>query len=807
MRPHILRRMKEHVEKSIPKKEETIIDVELTTLQKKYYRALYERNRAFLTRGLENKNAGPVLLNLEMELRKCCNHPFLVKGVEIQEAHGGHDDPLRIMIESSGKLVLLNKLLEKLKAEGHKVLLFSQMTRMLDILEQFSRTRGYVYERIDGSVRGNARQAAIDRFCDPDAGRFIFLLSTRAGGVGINLTAADTVVIFDSDWNPQNDIQAQARAHRIGQTQEVKVYRLLMRNTYEAAMFARASRKLGLEQAVLGRASGRGAPTKEEVEMLLRHGAYGPLVDEDDEDAAARTFMESDIDQLLARGSRVVTVDTLVPEEDGDDDDEGAAGGAAAAEGRGAAAGGGGGGGRVAPGVMNFSKTTFASDASDTRIAVDDPQFWAKVLGADSRDTMLHRLENGDATATPEAKESFLREVEVLVEEVVEERLDGVSKPRYFDEIMNVLVEIKSMTSKFTDAERATAATWLEEVCLCVCSRAPRVRSCSALVTRAGGAAQAAAQDDPGATHARRRFRARGAQGGEGRGEGATRAGAARALGGEGATARCYAAREGGGEGAARRRGGREGRGEGGGTPSAGSGARCEGCRGRRGPRGLARASRARPRRAAAAAAEEAEEVAHGVRGATARAREAVQVAVETRGGETGRHDRAAREPRRVRAECASVRLLPHRGRPRAVHRPLPARLPLLLHRHGRRGGGGAEGAHGGLGVPRLHVRRAALLPVQCRGARGRPVDGPRVFAQTVDGQESARGGGGGPGDRGGCGCGRRGLQRVKVPRLRLRCTRAVLGSGRIRVRRSGGGLRLRRHAHGGLRGLARGAA
>ncbi len=480
MRPHILRRMKEHVEKSIPKKEETIIDVELTTLQKKYYRALFERNRAFLTRGLDNKNAGPVLLNLEMELRKCCNHPFLIKGVEVQEAHGSSEDTMRTLIESSGKLVLLSKLLEKLKAEGHKVLLFSQMTRMLDILEHFARSRGYVYERIDGSVRGNARQAAIDRFCDPEGGRFLFLLSTRAGGVGINLTAADTVVIFDSDWNPQNDIQAQARAHRIGQTQEVKVYRLLMRNTYEAAMFARASRKLGLEQAVLGRAGGRGAPTKEEVETLLRHGAYGPLVDEEDEDAAARTFMESDIDQLLARGSRVVTVETLVPEEDGDEDEAAAAGdGSAAAGGDGAAAaaggggGGGGGGGRASTGVMNFSKTTFASDASDTRIAVDDPQFWAKVLGADTRDTMLHRLESGDATATPEAKEAFLHEVEALVEEVVEERLDGVSKPRYFDEIMNVLVEIKSMTSKFTDAERATAATWLEEVRAAQCARAP----------------------------------------------------------------------------------------------------------------------------------------------------------------------------------------------------------------------------------------------------------------------------------------------------------------------------------------------
>jgi chromodomain-helicase-DNA-binding protein 7 len=119
--------------------------------------------------------------------------------------------------------VLLDKLLPKLQAEGHKVLIFSQMTTMLDILQRFLAARGFTYERIDGTIRGQDRQAAIDRFSAPGSDRFVFLLSTRAGGVGINLTAADTVIIYDSDWNPQNDIQAQARAHRIGQTEEVKV--------------------------------------------------------------------------------------------------------------------------------------------------------------------------------------------------------------------------------------------------------------------------------------------------------------------------------------------------------------------------------------------------------------------------------------------------------------------------------------------------------------------------------------------------------------------------------------------------------
>lgn len=146
------------------------------------------------------------------------------------------DFQLQAMIQAAGKLVLIDKLLPKLLAGGHKVLVFSQMVRCLDILEDYLIQRRYgvgggqgryevnrclfaeigiflnfffrySYERIDGRVRGNQRQAAIDRFCKPDSDRFVFLLCTRAGGLGINLTAADTCIIFDSDWNPQNDLQ------------------------------------------------------------------------------------------------------------------------------------------------------------------------------------------------------------------------------------------------------------------------------------------------------------------------------------------------------------------------------------------------------------------------------------------------------------------------------------------------------------------------------------------------------------------------------------------------------------------------
>lgn len=127
---------------------------------------------------------------------------------------------------------------------------FLQMVKMLDMLSDYLRERRYSHERLDGTVRGDLRQAAIDRFSKPGSDTFIFLLSTRAGGLGINLTAADTCIIFDSDWNPQNDVQAMARSHRIGQSRKVKVFRLVTRSTYESEMVERANKKLGLERAM-----------------------------------------------------------------------------------------------------------------------------------------------------------------------------------------------------------------------------------------------------------------------------------------------------------------------------------------------------------------------------------------------------------------------------------------------------------------------------------------------------------------------------------------------------------------------------
>lgn len=259
LKPHLLRRVKEDVEKSLPPKEETIIEVALTTLQKQFYRAIYEKNTQFLFKGAKSSNQ-PSLMNVMMELRKCCNHPYLIKGVEerilseIPAEDKNENTFHQKMVDCSGKLVLLDKLLPRLQAEGHKVLIFSQMVRVLNLLEDYVRWKGYLYERLDGSTRSTDRNIAVEKFCRPSLKRFIMLLSTKAGGLGLNLTSADTVIIFDSDWNPHNDIQAQARAHRIGQTKAVMVYRLLTRKTYEMHMFHKASLKLGLDRAVLAHA-------------------------------------------------------------------------------------------------------------------------------------------------------------------------------------------------------------------------------------------------------------------------------------------------------------------------------------------------------------------------------------------------------------------------------------------------------------------------------------------------------------------------------------------------------------------------
>merc|ERR1719220_786002 len=180
---------------------------------------------------------------------------------------------VKAMTKACGKLVLLSKMLKKLKAEGHRVLIFSQMTKLLDLLEDFLEGEHYKYERIDGGITGSLRQDAIDRFNAPNAEQFVFLLSTRAGGLGINLATADTVIIYDSDWNPHNDIQAFSRAHRIGQQNKVMIYRFVTRNTVEERVTQVAKKKMMLTHLVVQPGMGGKANlSKQEIDDILKFG-------------------------------------------------------------------------------------------------------------------------------------------------------------------------------------------------------------------------------------------------------------------------------------------------------------------------------------------------------------------------------------------------------------------------------------------------------------------------------------------------------------------------------------------------------
>uniref|UniRef100_A0AAQ5Z0Q0 Chromodomain-helicase-DNA-binding protein 1-like n=1 Tax=Amphiprion ocellaris TaxID=80972 RepID=A0AAQ5Z0Q0_AMPOC len=241
LEPFLLRRVKSEVAVDLPKKTELVVYHGMSALQKKYYKAV-------LTKDLEafgnEQGSKTRLLNILMNLRKCVDHPYLFDGVEPEPFEMGEH-----LVEASGKLFLLDSMLAFLHKGGHRVLLFSQMTRMLDILQDYMEYRDYSYERLDGSVRGEERNLAVKNFSSKDI--FVFLLSTKAGGVGMNLTAADTVIFVDSDFNPQNDLQAAARCHRIGQNRPVKVIRLLARDTVEEIMYSRAVSKLQLTNTVI----------------------------------------------------------------------------------------------------------------------------------------------------------------------------------------------------------------------------------------------------------------------------------------------------------------------------------------------------------------------------------------------------------------------------------------------------------------------------------------------------------------------------------------------------------------------------
>ncbi|CAN1344221.1 ATP-dependent DNA helicase DDM1 [Linum perenne] len=252
LRPFLLRRLKIDVELLLPRKKEIILYATMTEYQRNFQDHLINktlenhlRDKVYAGCGMKGK-----LNNLYIQLRKNCNHPDL-----LESAFDGSYmyPPVEQIVEQCGKFQLLDRLLKRLFELKHKVLIFSQWTKILDIMDYYFSEKGFEVCRIDGSVRLEERRRQIDEFNDLDSNCRVFLLSTRAGGLGINLTAADTCILYDSDWNPQMDLQAMDRCHRIGQTKPVHVYRLATAQSIEGRILKRAFSKLKLEHVVIGK--------------------------------------------------------------------------------------------------------------------------------------------------------------------------------------------------------------------------------------------------------------------------------------------------------------------------------------------------------------------------------------------------------------------------------------------------------------------------------------------------------------------------------------------------------------------------
>uniref|UniRef100_A0A7N9B1V6 Chromodomain helicase DNA binding protein 2 n=1 Tax=Mastacembelus armatus TaxID=205130 RepID=A0A7N9B1V6_9TELE len=307
LEPFLLRRVKKDVEKSLPAKVEQILRVDMSAQQKQFYKWILTRNYKALAKGTRGSSSG--FLNIVMELKKCCNHSFLIKLLE-EGDNETQQEHLQSLVRGSGKLVLLDKLLTRLRERGNRVLIFSQMVRMLDILAEYLTMKRYPFQRLDGSIKGEIRKQALDHFNAEGSEDFCFLLSTRAGGLGINLASADTVVIFDSDWNPQNDLQAQARAHRIGQKKQVNIYRLVTKGTVEEDIIERAKKKMVLDHLVIQRMDTTGRTVldsnsgttnsnpfnKEELTAILKFGAEDLFKEAEGEESEPQ---EMDIDEIL----------------------------------------------------------------------------------------------------------------------------------------------------------------------------------------------------------------------------------------------------------------------------------------------------------------------------------------------------------------------------------------------------------------------------------------------------------------------------------------------------------------------------
>ncbi|XP_032675954.1 SWI/SNF-related matrix-associated actin-dependent regulator of chromatin subfamily A containing DEAD/H box 1 homolog isoform X2 [Odontomachus brunneus] len=304
MRPFVLRRLKTEVLRDLPYKKDEIIRCALTEKQQSMYEKLIAQFSAEASEITDVNGTG-----MMMQLRKLANHPLLVRDyyneeklqnianrlakessykqknpnyvyeeliwasdyqinqlTRIYKSVAGFGLPQEL-IPQAGKLKQLDEMLPCLKEGGHRPLIFSQFTMVLDILEEYLTIRGHTFLRLDGSTPVTDRQTLINNYTQ-DSSIFIFLLSTRAGGLGINLTAADTVIIHDIDFNPYNDKQAEDRCHRVGQKKPVTIIRLLSKGTIEEGMYEIAQEKLHLEKQITGNEENENTDKKSVLKLL-----------------------------------------------------------------------------------------------------------------------------------------------------------------------------------------------------------------------------------------------------------------------------------------------------------------------------------------------------------------------------------------------------------------------------------------------------------------------------------------------------------------------------------------------------------
>ncbi|CAL9736143.1 transcription regulatory protein Snf2p [Monosporozyma servazzii] len=310
LRPFLLRRLKKDVEKDLPDKVEKVIKCKMSGLQQIMYQQMLKRRRLYIG---DHGNKKMVSLrgfnNQLMQLKKICNHPFVFEEVENQ-INPTRETNVNIW-RVAGKFELLERVLPKLKATGHRALIFFQMTQIMDIMEDFLRLMDIKYLRLDGHTKSDERSELLRLFNAPNSEFFCFILSTRAGGLGLNLQTADTVIIFDTDWNPHQDLQAQDRAHRIGQKNEVRILRLITEHSVEEAILEKAHKKLDIDGKVIQAGKFDNKSTAEEQEALLRS-----LLEAEEDRRKKREAGEleedelndNEINQLLARNDNELIV-------------------------------------------------------------------------------------------------------------------------------------------------------------------------------------------------------------------------------------------------------------------------------------------------------------------------------------------------------------------------------------------------------------------------------------------------------------------------------------------------------------------